>query len=202
VNNAKSITSSKGTKEATKIEARNTSSLNPKKNMVTILKSTKTNSKTPTLEQVLRDGKIEVVDLVDDVSPPESLAKLRRLHAKNAPVTRVQPLAKKEPKYPYNGGIPYVLEKSHSSFTPINSDKGVETDMAFNSPPTRKTLKDKSGKENEQDPYKTKNTKRSWLEFEDPFSSDDEPTLLQDKGKAKGVSLLTRVELTLVLNYS
>jgi hypothetical protein len=187
-NNGKSNTSSKGSKEAIKVEARNTSSLNPK-NMAATLKNIKTHSKTPTLEQVLRDGKIEVVDLVDDASPAESLVKLRRLHAKNAPVTKVQPLAKKEPKYPYNGGIPYVLETSHSSFTPINSDKGVEADRDFNSPPppSRKILEHRYRKQREQDRQKTENTKKS---------SDDEPTFLQGKGKEKGLSLPTRVNLT------
>jgi hypothetical protein len=105
----------------------------------------------------------------------------------------------KEPKYPYNGGIPYVLETSHSSFTPINSDKGVEEDIEFNSPPPRKTLKNNYIKESKHDQQKMGSTKRNWLEFDEHLSSDDELAFLQGKGKAKGMSLHTRVNLGCVL---
>ena len=73
--------------------------------------------KNPSLEEALRKGKIEVVDMVDD-EPQGDLAKLRRLHANHSSETRVKPLPKKEPKYSYSSTN---IERPYSSFTAINS---------------------------------------------------------------------------------
>jgi hypothetical protein len=189
--NGNDSTSSMGSKVASKSETRTNNSLNLS-NIVATLKAAKPHFKTPTLEQALRNGKIDVIDLVNS-DPPNSLTKLRRLHAKNTLVTGVQPLTKKEPRCSYSGEIP-SWEKPYS-FTPVNSNKGIDADIAYNFPPCNnlQSSKDKdlksSVEKNELAKQKKNMAKRGWLEAEEILTSDDESTLSQEKGKSKGDSI-------------
>lgn len=80
-------------------------------------------SKLPSLEKTLRDGNIDVVDLVNEFKPTGDLMKLRQMHSKNSG-TKTVVLPKGKARF-------LSSERPFTSFTPIN----IPSKTAGTSPP-------------------------------------------------------------------